>query len=177
MSSPSKAVKPNISKEDGELSGGDTPKTPLRAIHDKKSAAIDGRRVKDSLQRPRKRQKAPETDESEELEEESSFEGSIISGLKRTKTEGISLRATGLLEKRSFLSDIAIPDRRHLKSLAGWLEGLNDLFSKTRSRGGEHYKDYFNLLKNYFLSKFEFQILQFDFHPKKKTFSGTTSRP
>ena len=108
--------------EEGELSHGDSPvKTPLRTLHEKKISRIDGSRLTDSLQKTRKRQKLPESEDSEDIEEESSFEGSVIDGLKRRKSGSVSLRATGLLENKRFLTVLSIPDRRDLKSLGGWL--------------------------------------------------------
>ena len=91
--------------EDGELSQGDSPvKTPLSSLHKKKLSALDGGKVKDSLKRSRKRC-ATVQDDSESGSDDASatFEGSIMSGLKRQKTAEISLRQTGLLESKLFI--------------------------------------------------------------------------
>ena len=45
------------------------------------------------------------------------------------------------------MSKFSIPDRRDLKGISVWMQGLNELFSTTRLKGGEHFKEFYQTLK------------------------------
>ena len=60
------------------------------------------------------------------------------------------MRNSGLLSDKSFLSAMSVPDRKDVRSIASWAEGFNNLISKTRTHGGEHFKEFFQQLKEIF---------------------------
>ena len=95
---------PENSREEGELSQGDSPqKTPLARLHKKKLTALNADQIQDSLKRSRKRPKVQDSESDSDDLSTRGLENSIIEGLKKSKSSEISLRQSGLLESKTFM--------------------------------------------------------------------------
>ena len=136
-------------KEDGEISGGDSPvRTPLKKLHKKKLGKLNPERLKDSLEKPRCSRKLPLSDDDFSGSEVSeNVESSMLQELKFGRAGEVSIAASGYLEDRTFTSELSVPDRRELRKCKDFLESFNEIFSDVKSSGGKAFKDMFDLLR------------------------------